>query len=122
MVVPRLLRVASFRFAALYVVVFTVSAVILGAIVFLQARSALEQKITARIGNEVGQLTKEYHTNGLNRLIQAVGERGQRARTFEYLVMSSRRRTFGRQHAECNRTEARLDSDCRATTFGQRSR
>ena len=88
MVVPRLLRVASFRFAALYVVVFTVSAVILGAIVFLQARSALEQQISGRIENEVRLLTKEYHTDGLAHLIQAVGDRGQRARTFEYLVMS----------------------------------
>ena len=86
MVLPRLLRVASFRFAALYVVVFAVSAAILGATVFLQARSALEQQTTARIENEVSLLTKEYHAGGLTRLIEAVGERGQRARTLEYLV------------------------------------
>jgi signal transduction histidine kinase len=88
MVLPRLLRVASFRLAALYVVVFAVSAAILGAIVFLQARSALEHQSTARIENEVNLLTKEYRARGLARLIEAIGERGQRTRTLEYLVES----------------------------------
>ncbi len=88
MVAPRLLRVASFRFAALYVVVFAVSAVILGAIVFLEARSALERQITVRIENEVSLLTEEYRTYGLAHLIQAVRERAQRTRTLEYLVES----------------------------------
>jgi hypothetical protein len=40
-VVPRLLRVATFRFAALYVAVFAGSAFVLGMAVFLEARSAL---------------------------------------------------------------------------------
>ncbi len=89
MVAPRLLRVASFRFAALYVVVFAVSALILGATVFFQARSALQQQMTARIETEVSLLTKEYRTYGLAHLIQAVAERGQgAARTLEYLVES----------------------------------
>ena len=88
MVLPRILRVASFRLAALYVVVFAVSAAILGAIVFLQARSALEHQTTARIENEVSLLTKEYRARGLTRLIEAIGEREQRARTLEYLVES----------------------------------
>jgi hypothetical protein len=88
MVVPRLLRVASFRFAALYVVIFAVSALILGATVFFQARSALQQQMTARIESEVRLLTEEYRTYGLAQLIQAVGERGQGARKLEYLVES----------------------------------
>ena len=88
MILPRLLRVASFRFAALYVVIFAVSALIMGVTVFLQARSALEQQITARIENEVGLLTNEYRTNGLTRLIETVEERGQRARELKYLVES----------------------------------
>lgn len=85
-VVPRLLRVASFRLASLYVAVFAVSALILGATVFFQARAALEQQITTRIENEVSLLAQEYRTHGLARLIQAVEERGQRPRTLEYLV------------------------------------
>lgn len=88
MVVSRLLRVASFRFAALYVVVFAVSALILGATVFLQARSALQQQMTARIENEVRLLTEEYRTDGLVQLIQAVRAREQGARRLEYLVES----------------------------------
>jgi hypothetical protein len=47
--VPRFLRVASFRLAALYVIVFAASALLLGAAVFLEARSAMHQHMTARI-------------------------------------------------------------------------
>src|SRR5579859_3175078 len=88
MVLPRLLRVASFRFAVAYVVVFAVSVLILGATVFLQARSTLERQTVARIEKEVSLLTKDYRNYGLPHLIQVVEERGRHARTFEYLVTS----------------------------------
>ena len=45
LVVPRLLRVASFRFAALYVAVFAVAVLVLGVIVFIEARSVLQQQM-----------------------------------------------------------------------------
>ena len=47
-VLPRLLRVASFRFAAFYVAVFAGSALVLGIAVFFEARSALQEQMTAR--------------------------------------------------------------------------
>jgi hypothetical protein len=48
-VLPRLLRAASFRFAAFYVAVFAGSALVLGVAVFFEARLALQQQMTARI-------------------------------------------------------------------------
>ena len=86
LVTPRLLRVASFRFAALYVAVFTVSALVLGATVFLEARSALRRQITARIENEVSLLTEKYHAGGLAPLITAIGQRVRGAGALEYLL------------------------------------
>ena len=59
LVAPRLLRVASFRFAALYVAVFTVSTLVLGVTVFVEARSASQRQMTARIENEVSLLSRK---------------------------------------------------------------
>ncbi len=86
--VPRLLRVASFRFAALYVAVFAVSALVLGATVFIEARSALRRQMTAGIENEVSLLAGKYRTDGLAPLIAAIGQRVRVARALEYLLES----------------------------------
>ena len=64
-VLPRLLRVASFRFAALYVALFTASAFVLGVAVFVESRSALQQQMAARIETESAFLREEFHTDGL---------------------------------------------------------
>ena len=82
------MRVASFRFAALYVAVFTVSALVLGVTVFIEARSALQRQMTARIENEVSLLAEEYRADGLAPLIAAIGQRVRSARALEYLLMS----------------------------------
>ena len=86
MVAPSLLRVASFRFAALYVAVFTVSTLVLGVTVFLEARSALQRQMTARIRGEVSLLTEMYRIHGLTPLIARVGERGRSATALAYLL------------------------------------
>ena len=85
-VLPRLLRVASFRFAALYVAVFAGSAFLLGIAVFLEARSALQQQITDRITTETSFLRQEFHAGGLARLTEIVTTRGQGASALDYLV------------------------------------
>ena len=66
---PRLLRTASFRLAALYVAVFAASATVLGLAVFLAARSALRQQMTARIETETAFLREEFRAGGLDRLL-----------------------------------------------------
>jgi signal transduction histidine kinase len=85
-ILPRLLRVASFRFAAFYVAVFAGSALVLGVAVFFEARSALQQQMTARIETEAAFLRGEFQSEGLARLIDMVRTRGQGASALDYLV------------------------------------
>ena len=87
-VLPRLLRVASFRFAAFYVAVFAGSALVLGAAVFFEARSALEQQMAARIETETAFLRVEFQSEGLGHLIDVVRARGQGASALDYLVQN----------------------------------
>ncbi len=82
----RLLRTASFRFAALYVGVFAASALVLGGAVFLAARSALDQQMTARIETEAAFLRDEFQTGGLDHLLAVVRSRGRGASALDYLV------------------------------------
>jgi len=81
-----MLRTASFRFTALYIAVFAGSALVLGGAVFLAARSALEQQMTARIGTEAAFLREEFRTGGLDRLVAVVRSRGRGAIALDYLV------------------------------------
>lgn len=85
-VLPRLLQVTSFRFAALYVAVFAGSALVLGAAVFVEARSALQQQITARIETEAAFLQEEFRADGLAHLLDVVRTRGRGASALDYLV------------------------------------
>jgi signal transduction histidine kinase len=85
-VVPRLLRVATFRFAALYVAVFAGSASVLGMAVFLEARSALQQQMTDRIETESAFLHEEFRADGLAHLLDVVRTRAQGANALDYLV------------------------------------
>ncbi len=82
----RLLRTASFRLTALYVAIFAVSAALLGAAVFLAARSALEQQMTARIETDMAYLAGEFREGGLERLLTTVMSRGRGPIALDYLV------------------------------------
>jgi len=85
-VLPRLLRVASFRFAALYVIVFAGSALVLGVTVFLKAGSALQEQMTARIETEAAFLREEFQADGVAHLIDVVRARGQGAGALDCLL------------------------------------
>jgi signal transduction histidine kinase len=85
-VLPRLLRAASFRFAALYVAVFAGSALVLGVTVFLEAGSALQDQMTARIEAESAFLREEFQADGVAHLIDVVRARGQGASALDYLL------------------------------------
>ena len=85
-VLPRLLRVASFRFAALYVALFAGSAFVLGMTVFVEARSALQQQMTARVEMETSLLKDDYAANGLHHLVGTVEVRGKGPSALDYLV------------------------------------
>lgn len=86
LVLPRLLRVASFRLAALYVAVFAGSALVLGVAIFLEARSALQQQMRARIETETAFLQQEFQAQGLSHLLDVVRTRGRGASALDYLV------------------------------------
>ncbi len=89
MTVPRVLRTASFRLAALYVAVFAVSACVLGAAVFLAARSALQEQMTARIEAEAGFLQGEFRAGGLDHLLAVIHSRGRGVTALDYLVQDA---------------------------------
>ena len=86
---PWVLRTASFRLTALYVAVFAVSACVLGAAVFLAARSALQEQMTARIGAESTFLRGEFQAGGLDQLLAAIHSRGRGVTALDYLVQDA---------------------------------
>ncbi|MGE0226332.1 MAG: sensor histidine kinase [Acetobacteraceae bacterium] len=88
-VLPRLLRAASFRFTALYVALFAASAIVLATAVFLESRSALQQQMTARIESEMTYLQHELHANGLDHLRTVIAERGQGPGALDYLLQDA---------------------------------
>jgi signal transduction histidine kinase len=83
------LRAASFRFAALYVALFTISALVLAGAVFLATRSAMEQQMAARIEAEATFLLGEYRGGGLARLTALIGARGREAGALDYLLQGA---------------------------------
>ncbi len=88
--IPRVLRTTSFRLAAIYVVIFVLSAMVLGAAVFWAARSALKQQMGARIETEMAFLREEFRVGGVDRLIAVVQSRGKGASALDYLIQDSR--------------------------------
>jgi signal transduction histidine kinase len=83
---PRLLQAASFRLAAVYLAVFAGSALVLGVAVFVEARSALQQQMRARIETEAAFLQHEFQAEGLPHLLDVVRARGQGPSALDYLV------------------------------------
>ena len=96
---PRLLRTASFRLAALYLLLFTASALVLGGAVFWIMRAALDGQARARIEAEIASLREEYQAGGLARLVAVVDARGRGAGALDYLVQDRMQR-FGQAVAE----------------------
>jgi signal transduction histidine kinase len=84
---PRILQTASFRLAALYALLFGGSVLVLGAIVFWSARSALEQQVTDRIEAEIALLREEFRSKGLDHLVATVQERTRTAAALDYFVV-----------------------------------
>ena len=80
----RLLRTATFRLTALYLVLFAVSAFTLGGAVYLVARSALRQQMVARIDTESAFLADEFRAGGLDHLLAALRARGRGPSPLDY--------------------------------------
>lgn len=86
---PRLFRTTAFRFAALYVVLFVASSLVLGAVVLLASRAALQDQIRSRIDAEIFYLQSEQRREGIDHLIGLVRTRGRGASALDYLVQMS---------------------------------
>lgn len=85
----RLIRTASFRFAALYVLLFVVSAAILGVAVFVSARSSLEQQLTASVESDAAFLKSEYQRGGLDHLKALINARQREPDAPDYLLQTA---------------------------------
>lgn len=83
---PRTLRTASFRLAAVYALLFAASALVLGAVVFWTAREAMLQQLAVRIEAESALLQTAYRSGGLANLVATVHSRGPMA--LDYLVQT----------------------------------
>lgn len=87
----QLFRSASFRIAAAYVGLFTVSVAILAGLIYLTSTSALQSEIHTRIAADSAALKEEFGQGGVTRLVQAVADR-QRGRLvggLDYTVLDS---------------------------------
>ena len=81
-------RTASFRLAALYTVLFTVSALLLSVVIFWIVRGTLDQQIRTRIMAESAALQAEYDAGGVAALVASVRTRELSPGAFDYLVQS----------------------------------
>lgn len=83
---PKVFGTASFRLAGLYILVFLISSLVMGATVFFVARLALQRQMETRIATEAAFLQEEYRAGGLDRLLSLVRLRGRGASALDYLV------------------------------------
>jgi signal transduction histidine kinase len=88
---PRVLRTATFRLAALYVLLFATSVAVLGVVVYLVTAAALERRLDARIAGEMAVLKSTFQTGGLARLEAEVRTHQQTrpAGPLDYLVLGA---------------------------------
>jgi signal transduction histidine kinase len=115
---PRLLRTASFRLAALYLLLFTASAIVLGAVVFWTTRAALDGQARARIEAEIASLRDEYQAGGLPRLITAVEARGRGSGALDYLIQGADGRRLAGEIAPIGRRLGWLRLDASESADG----
>ncbi len=85
---PRVFRTISFRLTALYLLLFTASAVTFGVFVFWTTSAALERQLTIQVQREITHLTDVYENGGLPRLIDAAEVRGRGLGALDYLVQA----------------------------------
>jgi signal transduction histidine kinase len=85
---PRVLRTASFRLAALYLLLFIASAVMLGGVVFWMTHATLTQQLETRVQSALHHFTDDFATGGLPGLVSHAKEYGTGPGALDYLVQS----------------------------------
>ncbi len=85
----RLLRTASFRLAATYLALFALSALGLGAFVYLSVRHEILANFDERIIEETGALQSAFAREGRERLAEIIAARGSSGGVFDYGLESA---------------------------------
>ena len=86
---PRIVRTTSFGLAVLYTLLFAISAVILGTLVYFTVRTSLDRQMATRIDAEVELLRQELRSEGKAALISEVQERANYFHALDYLVVDA---------------------------------
>jgi len=88
---PRAFCTATFRLAALYVLLFAISVAVLGVVVYLITDAALDRRLDARIAAEMAALKYAFQAGRLARLESAVRthQRTRPAGPLDYLVFDA---------------------------------
>jgi hypothetical protein len=84
------MRTASFGLAVAYALLFAVSVLILGGIIYAMIQSSLDRQMATRIDAEIELLTQELRTEGPQELVREVEERSGYFPALEYLVMDEK--------------------------------
>lgn len=87
----QLTKTANFRLAAAYAVLFSVSVIVLGAVVFLKTTSAFEEQARSRIESEAGALENAFHEGGMAELLDTIRarQRGSVVRGLVYGIVDA---------------------------------
>jgi signal transduction histidine kinase len=88
---PKILRTATFRLTALYLLFFAISVGALALLLYFTARSSLEAEVRAQITTETNLLMFEYREDGLEELLEEAEERIDKAapgQRLQYVVQS----------------------------------
>ncbi len=86
----RILKTASFKLAAVYVVLFGASVAVLGAIIYFTATAALDYQERTRILSEAEALRAEFRRDGFEELMEEIRARARShvAGGFDYAVLN----------------------------------
>ena len=83
------MRTASFGLVALYATLFSLSVLLLGAIVYWIVEVSLERQMTDRINAEIDLLQQEFSLEGLQELVREVNERITYFPAMNYMVVDA---------------------------------
>ena len=86
---PRVLRTASFRLAALYLLLFTASAVVLGGVVYWVTGAVLTQQLETRVRSAVNHFAEDFPSGGAQALVTHAAQYGRGMGALDYLVQAA---------------------------------
>ncbi len=82
------LRTASFRLAALYLLLFTASAVLIGAVVFWMIGATLSQQLETPVPSALAGFAEDSKTGGVQALVAHAAQYGRGMGALDYLVQA----------------------------------